>query len=239
MGQEFRVAKDEFELSLELSIGGCYANSGNKDLEREKGRPHEDINREIPRSDFCGGQNQNDKCEFPDVQRKREIQALKRREARMKREVKKSRGPNGVARAEERESREREGTPVPVPEESAAKRERTGAEKVNTSLFGENKVCGTQQQMQAQFLLPVGNGLACPWVVPFWGSNYVVAGEGDGQSSGENVAAAAAPCSSVVSHHGSTCTSNKGDLTMSFLQSCLMIYLCSVSVFKNIYIYIR
>lgn len=69
--------ENEMELSLELSIGGCYAKSESKtSLEREKGRLSEEF----------------DNAQNDDLQKRREMQAMKRREARMKREFKKSRG---------------------------------------------------------------------------------------------------------------------------------------------------
>lgn len=217
MGREFPTAEEEFELSLELSIGGCYAKSEARSLERETRAPSDgdDGSREIPRSDFsceidAAAENG---CDFSDLQKRREMHAMKRREARMKREFKKSRGMSGGGgfvedranlefhvRAEERERREREG----IPEEPARKREKSS----NASPLGENKV---SYERQAQFVLPaVGKGSACPWVVPMWGSN-VVAGERYERNSGEdppgNVAApswSGRRSSSAVSHHRST-----------------------------------
>lgn len=176
MGREIPGMGDEFELSLELSIGGPYSQSQTKNLERE--RPGEPTNRDIPRSGFSAVQIKSDaaaedSCGFPDLHTRREIQALRRREARMKREAKKSSDDRLLleaqqfhARVEGRESRERDGFPE-------RKRDKLGARKAANALsFGENKV---PEPKQAQFLLPVVNGFACPWVVPLW-----VGGERDG-----------------------------------------------------------
>lgn len=196
MGREFPTAEDEFELSLELSIGGCYAKSEAKVLERETRAPSEgsgDFSCEKPEIEAAAENG----CDFSDLQRRREMQAMKRREARMKREFKKSRGVSGFV--EDRvnfEAQQFHGGADP--EEPAPKREKSS----NASPLGENKVSYEGQQVQAQFLLPVGNGFACPWVVPLWGSN-VVAGEGQP----ENVAApswSGRRSSSAVSHHRST-----------------------------------
>lgn len=93
MGRE----DDMEELSLELSIGGKYGKAENL---KEK------------TTEFCGGEKSDfvaSRCDFPGVEamdpwRRREIQALRRQEARRKREekVKKSRGVNGVGFVEDK-----------------------------------------------------------------------------------------------------------------------------------------
>ncbi|KAG6433161.1 hypothetical protein SASPL_104769 [Salvia splendens] len=138
MGREM---ESEIELSLELSIGGCYAKSESKtSLEREKGSLSDEI--ENAQNDAAAESG----C---DLQRRREMQAMKRREARMKREFKKSRGVmmNGCRQDKVEEEREREGA-APVP-----KREKSS----NASSFRENKVSWGLST-------PIGNGFACPSV---------------------------------------------------------------------------
>lgn len=230
MGREFstmevlkapleREEEDEFELSLELSIGGCYGKSDNpknvegktRDPSEENDKSDNSNNHGLSRSDFsCGTKDvgAENGCEFVDLQKRRGIQASRRREIRMKREekLKKSRGLNGgglledklilqaqqfQARVQDRETREKDG----ISEDSARKKEKNGTKKVvedlNISLFTENKISGTEfasQQMQTQFLfpqvqyLPIGNGLAYPWVFPLWGPNVV-----EGEKNEKNV----------------------------------------------------
>lgn len=93
------------ELSLELSIGGKYGKA-------------EDLKEKTSSTEFCGGKGADcegrsgfvaSRCYFPGVEavdpwRRREIQALRRQEARRKREekVRKSRGVNGVGFVEDK-----------------------------------------------------------------------------------------------------------------------------------------
>ncbi|KAK4409182.1 hypothetical protein Sango_0499200 [Sesamum angolense] len=165
MGREFSMMEDGFGLSLELSIGGSYGKSGNNP-ETIAGEPTdpcgeddngENSNNGVPGSDFsCAGADNG--CEFADLQKRREIQAIRRQEARKKREekLKKSRGLNDVddklileaqqfqARAKDREARERDG----FSEDSAREKDRKEAKKVgiqdlNISLLTDNKNPGT------------------------------------------------------------------------------------------------
>ncbi|KAL0390261.1 UNVERIFIED_CONTAM: Ninja-family protein AFP3 [Sesamum calycinum] len=87
---------DELELSLELSIGGRYGKS--EDLRGKTSE--ENVNNcggVSSRSDFSCGVGDENGFECVDLQRRREIQALRRQEARKKREekLKKSRGSMG------------------------------------------------------------------------------------------------------------------------------------------------
>ncbi|KAK4440496.1 Ninja-family protein AFP3 [Sesamum alatum] len=191
MGREFSMVEDGFGLSLELSIGGSYGKSGNNPETIATDPCGEDDKGEngVPRSDFsCAGADNG--CEFADLQKRREIQAIRRQEARKKREekLKKSRGLNGVddklileaqqfqARVKDREARERDG----FSEDSGGEKDRNGRKKVgvqdlNISLFTENKNPGTDCTgrgketqcllSQVQFL-PVRNGFAYSCVVP-------------------------------------------------------------------------
>ncbi|KAL1557500.1 ninja-family protein AFP2-like [Salvia divinorum] len=88
MGREFPEMDDEFELSLELSIGGCYARSAAGSLEGE-------VKGTVAAEGGGGG----------DLRRRREVQAMKRREARMKMEFKKSRGAAAEEPVAKREKR--------------------------------------------------------------------------------------------------------------------------------------
>ncbi|KAL2470690.1 AFP2-like [Abeliophyllum distichum] len=104
MGKEFTMlegfegGEKEIELSLELSIGGNYRKSENpKKVDGE----HMKRPGFISRSDFyCvkGDLGAENGLEFVDLNRKREIQALRRQEARKKREekLKKSMGSRGL-----------------------------------------------------------------------------------------------------------------------------------------------
>lgn len=170
--------ENEIELSLELSIGGCYAKS-----EREKGSLSDEIEN--------AAQNDAAAESGCDLQRRREMQAMKRREARMKREFKKSRGMmmmiNGCRQDKVEEKREREGA-APAP-----KREKSSNA---SSSFGENKVSWGLST-------PIGNGFACPSV-----------GEGGETNHGQQP-----PPSS--SHHRSTSHKGEYDDTfILFLQLC-------------------
>ncbi|KAI3450833.1 hypothetical protein Pfo_007498 [Paulownia fortunei] len=232
MGREFsmmevlkvpveREEEDEFELSLELSIGGSYGKSDNlkkiegktRDPSEENDKGENSSNHGVSRSDFFGGKKDvgaENGCEFVDLQKRREIQALRRQEARLKREekLKKSRGLNGgglvedklileaqqfQARVRDRETREKDGNS----EDSARKKEKNDTNEVvedlNVSFFTENRTPGTdiksqQMQMKLQCLFPqvqylsIGNGFEYPCVVPSWGPNVV-----EGQKNEENV----------------------------------------------------
>ncbi|KAL0389875.1 UNVERIFIED_CONTAM: Ninja-family protein AFP3 [Sesamum calycinum] len=211
MGREFSMMEDGFGLSLELSIGGSYGKSGNNP-ETIAGEPTdpcgddkgENSNNGVPGSDFsCAGADNG--CEFADLQKRREIQAIRRQEARKKREekLKKSRGLNDVddklileaqqfqARAKDREARERDG----FSEDSAREKDRKEAKKVgvqdlNISLFTENKNPGTDFTgpgietqclfSQVQFL-PVRNGFAYSRVVPSPGADVVDGKKNEGK----------------------------------------------------------
>ncbi|KAL2488268.1 ninja-family protein 4-like [Forsythia ovata] len=98
MGKEFTMlegferGEKEIELSLELSIGGNYRKSENPKKVDEENIKGPDF---ISRSDFyCvnGDLGTENGLEFVDLNRKREIQALRRQEARKKREEKLKRG---------------------------------------------------------------------------------------------------------------------------------------------------
>ncbi|KAL2239226.1 AFP homolog 2-like [Sesamum indicum] len=204
MGRDFSMVEDGFGLSLELSIGGSYGKSGNNPEtiagqttdpcgEDDEG---ENSNNGVPRSDFsCAGADNG--CEFADLHKRREIQAIRRQEARKKREekLKKSRGLNGVddklileaqqfqARVKDREARERDG----FSEDSARGKDRNetknvGVQDLNISLFTENKNPGTDftgpgKETQCLFsqvqFLPVLNGFAYSRVVPSPGPDVV------------------------------------------------------------------
>lgn len=190
-----------FGLSLELSIGGSYGKSGNPEGIAgqttdpcEENDKVENSNNGVSRSDFsCAGAENG--CEFADLRRRREIQAIRRQEARKKREekLKKSRVLNGTvddklileaqqfqARVKDREARERDGF-------SAREKDRNGTNKVgvedlNISLVTENKNPGTEfsgRGMKTQCLsppvqfLPVGNGFAYSCLVPSPGPDVV------------------------------------------------------------------
>ncbi|XP_057808867.1 ninja-family protein 4-like [Salvia miltiorrhiza] len=187
MGREFPTMEDEFELSLELSIGGCYAKSEPTSLERENSRS--DFSCDKAKFDAAAAENG---CEFSDLQRRREMQAMKRREARMKRGFKKSRGLiNGGGFIEE------DRVAAEAQQQLHGGAEEEPPRKREKSFFGENKVSwGDYGRQQAQFLLPV----ACPWVAP--------AGERDERNSGGETPGNAAASSPAVSHHQST--SQKG-----------------------------
>ncbi|KAL0436183.1 UNVERIFIED_CONTAM: hypothetical protein Sradi_0326200 [Sesamum radiatum] len=198
MGRESSMMEDRFELSLELSIGGSYGKSGNNPEtiaehttdpcgEDDKG---ENRNNGVPRSDFsCAGADNG--CEFADLQKRREFQAIRRQEARKKREekLKKSRGLNGVddklileaqqfqARVMDREARERDGfSEDSAPEKDRNETKKVGVQDLNISLFTENKNRpGIETQClfsQVQFL-PLRNGFAYSHVVPSPGPDVV------------------------------------------------------------------
>ncbi|KAK6145122.1 hypothetical protein DH2020_021942 [Rehmannia glutinosa] len=177
---------DEIELSLELSIGG--------------GRYEK--NQRIQGSDFENG------CESVDLQRKREIQALRRQEARKKREekLKKSRKVGFVedkiyleaqkfqARVEDRGIREKDA----FLEETGRKKDKNSPTEVanndlNLSLFTENKI--PSQQIERDYLLhpkvryiaPRNYGFACSSGVPSWVHNV-----GEGKKNEGNVFGAVA-----------------------------------------------
>ncbi|PIN14009.1 hypothetical protein CDL12_13356 [Handroanthus impetiginosus] len=122
MGKECEENGDEFELSLELSIGGSYGRSEGKIGDKNNNINENNYNNDgILRSDFCYGFGD----EILDLQRRKEIQAMKRQEARKKREekLKKSRGLNSnfvedglcleaqkfQGRVQDREIREKDG----------------------------------------------------------------------------------------------------------------------------------
>ncbi|KAK4440998.1 Ninja-family protein AFP3 [Sesamum alatum] len=175
---------DEFELSLELSIGGRYGKS--EDLRRKTSE--ENVNNCAgisSRSDFSCGVGDENAFECVDLQRRREIQALRRQEARKKREekLKKSRGVGFVedkllfeaqkfqTRVQDREIRERDG----FQEELARKRDKNGSNEVvanglNLSLFTDNKIQKERDCLypKVQYMAP-GNGFAYPCVAPFVG----------------------------------------------------------------------
>ncbi|KAI3461844.1 hypothetical protein Pfo_018507 [Paulownia fortunei] len=202
---------DEFELSLELSIGGRYGKSENSRGKTwdpcEENVKGQNNNCGISRSDFScgvGDVRAENGCESMDLQRRREIQALRRQEARKKREekLKKSRGLNRVGfvedklfleaqkfqgRVQDREIRERD----VFAEETARKKDKNGTNEVandlNLSLFTENKIPSQQIERdclypKVQYLAP-GNGFAYPCGgVPSWGPNV-----GEGQKNEGNV----------------------------------------------------
>ncbi|KAL0459931.1 UNVERIFIED_CONTAM: Ninja-family protein AFP3 [Sesamum latifolium] len=235
MGREFSMMDDGFELSLELSIGGSYGKSGNnpetiaeqttEDGEEDKG---ENSNNGVPRSDFSGAGADNG-CEFADLQKKRESQAIRRQEARKKREekLKKSRGLNGVddklileaqqfqARVKDREARERDG----FSEDSAREKDRketkkVGVQDLNISLFTENKNPGTDftgPGIETQCLfsrvqfLPVRNGFACSHVVPSPGPDVI-----DGKKN-EGKGFLPVACRSSAGHGNSSMDCDSGD----------------------------
>ncbi|XP_011089656.1 AFP homolog 2-like [Sesamum indicum] len=179
---------DEFELSLELSIGGSYGKS--EDLRGKTSE--ENVNNcggISSRSDFsCGVGNENG-YECVDLQRRREIQALRRQEARKKREekLKKSRVVNGVGfvedkllfeaqkfqgRVQDREIRERDG----FQEELARKRDKNYgthnevvANGLSLSLFThDNKIHRERDCLNPKVQhMPPGNGFVYPCVPPF------------------------------------------------------------------------
>lgn len=182
----------EFGLSLELSIGGRYSKS--EDLRGKTSE--ENVNNcggISSRSDFSCGVGDENGFECVDLQRRREIQALRRQEARKKREekLKKSRGANGVGfvedkllleaqkfqtRVQDREIRERDG----FQEELARKRDKNGTNEVvanglSLSLFTlENKIERESDCLypKVQYLAS-GNGFAYPCVAPFLGGHSV------------------------------------------------------------------
>ncbi|KAL0418007.1 UNVERIFIED_CONTAM: Ninja-family protein AFP3 [Sesamum radiatum] len=179
---------DELELSLELSIGGRYGKS--EDLRGKTSE--ENVNNcggVSSRSDFSCGVGDENGFECVDLQRRREIQALRRQEARKKREekLKKSRGVNGVGfvedkllfeaqkfqgRVQDREIRERDG----FQEELARKRDKNYgthnevvANGLNLSLFTHGNMIHRERDClypKVQYMHP-GKGYAYPCVPPF------------------------------------------------------------------------
>ncbi|KAL8526001.1 hypothetical protein ACS0TY_015281 [Phlomoides rotata] len=158
MGME--RGEGERELNLELSIG--YGKTENCKGEIRKLFDDNNVSQNSRSNFSC----ENDVCESVDLQRRREILALRRQEARRKREekIKKSRGQNGLfaedklfleaqklqARAEERESRERDC----VSEEKVRKKDKNSSDEVggelSLSLFTDNK----QQTERGECLYP-------------------------------------------------------------------------------------
>lgn len=217
--------RGEFELNLELSIGCGKTENSNKLLLEENNVV------ENSRSNFLAGDI--NVCESVDPQRRREIHALRRQEARRKREekIKKSRGQNGLfleedklfleaqrlqGRVEERESRERDC----VSEERD--RKKAGNEVVggglSLSLFTDNeKRDCLYPKVQPHLAAPRnGNGFqysSCGVAVPSWAYSN---GDCDSEhSNGVNDRGnrSLEQCSSAVSDYRSM--SQKGDLCVS------------------------
>lgn len=191
---------DEFEVSLELSIGGRYGKSENSRAKIrdpcEENVEGQDNNSGISRCNFSSGVRDvvaENGCESVDLQRRKEIQALRRQEARRKREekLKKSRGLNGVGFAEDKlfleaqkfqaRVRDREiGERDCLSEEKGRKKDKSGSNEVadglSLSLFTENKTSSQQTERdclypKVQYLAP-RNGFAYPCgVLPSWGPN--------------------------------------------------------------------
>lgn len=180
------LKEDEIELDLGLSIGGSFRNSGKwkpVDLgllsspspfdSRSNGIDSDLRENQTTFSRSSASTTSLEAETAPlDPQTKREIQALRRQEAKKKRQEKKCRGRNSAVQDH--------GNEIQIEEEPPSKRERTDSDgsennaskNVNlNSSSGQTEHCSVpevQYHYPPLQFVPYGNGLAYPCVMPCW-----------------------------------------------------------------------